>query len=623
MENEQTRRTKEELINMMKQKPDAQRPKAPTLVKDVESIIEDSVTSSNYMKMQLSEWRKELAWQCGVYFVGEFYLAKSFHAINYITCSEDKAKEICRNNLYALLRFKYFKKITDAVDKKIDDIIKNFIQNLATTLKRVSFDPFDDCLIVKHIPDYCVAFKNGVFDFKANDWMFKYDIEEVKELENRIYSYDNKYIIQWYMDFDFEPISEFNVMEMDLKDVVDLMTMLEEPYKYCGIYDKGYQEKNMCFELMYNMAHDSNDDFSLEKFEHLCEVCGYLMNVSFVQAFVMLIGSGRNGKNSLFDGCFTNKVRPMPTQNSMFSIENDKFITGTLEGRFHNIYLETNEKSISLGSSEVLKQLTGSEFQTAEAKGEGKRSTWLNCKMLFSANEQDKIKFGDTSEGFMRRINMYEVFYQFTTLDKLKKRNKDYFFTPFKQDLSSIKNKLENTVMFVYLAMFGIKNATKGFTNSFTFTKNDWNDAYSDVDLDLKSKIQSVTLSAILKYMKVSTPRWEDCKKMMFDTGELYMDKKPKALYTSDLLIDMGYRQNYNDMYEMLNDYEMSSSFFAENDIFIRITDLQALTNDTAISTAQYTANIKKLFGSCKITKIASKSYIKIGFEKGKIKIRN
>ena len=110
---------------------------------------------------------------------------------------------------------------------------------------------------------------------------------------------------------------------------------------------------------------------------------------------------------------------------------------------------------------------------------------------------------------------------------------------------------------------------------------------------------------------------------MMFGTGELYMDKNPRALYTSDLLVDMGYRQNYNDMYEMLNDYEMSSSFFAENDIFLRITDLQSLTNDTAISTAQYTANIKKLFGSCKITKIASKNYIKIGFEKGKIKIRN
>lgn len=622
MEDLRNNKTKEELIGMLKQK--KARPTAPTLTKNMDELVADQVTTANWMKMPFVDWRKELAWQCGVYVMGENYIGKRFQAINYSFCGEDTAKEIVRNNLYALLRFKYFAKINDAVDKKIDEIVKNFVQNLATTLKRVSFDPDDDCNIVKHIPDYCVAFKNGVYDFVANDWLFKYDIQVLPELNNRIYEYDPQYIIQWYLDFDFSPIASIGIMDTELEDFVELMKELEAPYRYCDQDSEGYNEKNMCFELMYNMAHDANDDFNFEKFKHLCEICGYLMNVSFIQAFVMLIGSGRNGKNSLFDGCFTHKVRPMPTQNSLFSIETDKFITGTLENTYHNIYLETNEKSVSTGSSEVIKQLTGSELQTAEVKGEQKRSTYINTKFLFSANEQEKIKFGDTSDGFMRRINMYEVFYQFTDkIDQLKKKNKDYFYTPFKQDLSNIKNNKDNIKIFVYLAMYGIKIATKNFTRSFKFTRTDWNDAYSDVDLDLKSKVQQISIQKILKYMKSSTAKWEDCKKMLFDTGEMHIDKKPIPLYQSEVMEDMGFRRNYDDMYAMLDNEETASSFFAEHDVYMRLSDIQFLTNDTTITNAIYASNFKKIFSGCKLTKLAgNKQYVKIGFTGGKIKVK-
>lgn len=596
--------------------------KAPTLTKSMEEMVNAKISIASYMKMSYAEWRKELAWQCGVFVFGEHYIAKRFYQINYTYCSQDGAKEVVTDNLYSLLRYKYFKKLSDEIDDKIRDIVKNFTTNLASTLIRVSFDKDDDCEIVKRIPDWCVAFKNGVYNFKNNEWLFKYDIEKLEDLSNRIYSYDPQYIIQWYMNYDFTPL-DIDIMDVELEEFVSFMREIEEPVKWIGLNQEGYKDKNICFELMYNMAHDQEHHFSMERFIHLCEVLGYMINVSFLQYFILLIGAGRNGKNSLFDGCFSAKVIPMPTQNSMLTIETDRFITGTLENKYHNIFLETDEKSVSLGASTVLKQLSGSELQTIEHKGEGRTSGNINCKYLFSANEQEKLKFGDISDGFRRRINIFEVFYQFTnSVEKLKGRSKSYYYTPFKQDLSDITSNKDNFTMFIYLAMYGIKHATKSFTKNFEFSKTDWKDSYNDIDLDLKDRVNNISLSKITKYMKSSVTKWEECKKMFFDTGEIYNDKKPRALAASETLKEMGIAVNYNAMYEMLKDDEEASAYFNEYDVYINMKDLQNLTNDSLQSTSIYTSNFKKLFPECRIAKLASnKPYVLVRFQNGKIRV--
>lgn len=609
--------SKSDLIQQLKK-----RNVAPTLTNTMEDLVNANINASTYMKMSYVEWRKELAWQCGVFVFGEHYIAKRFYQINYLFCENDTAKEIVTDNLYAILRFKYFKKLSDEVDDKIREIVRNFTMNLASTLIRISFDKEEDCEIVKHIPDWCVAFKNGVYDFRNNTWLFKYDIEKLPDLANRIYSYDQKYIIQWYLNYDFEPIADINIMETTLEEFVDLMTMVEEDVRYVGLNEPRYGEKNICFELMYNMAHDAENKFSIKKFAHLCEVIGYMMNISFLQYFVLLIGSGRNGKNSLFDGCFSHRVIPMPTQNSMLDIEVDKFITGTLENKYHNIYLETDEKSVSLGASTKLKQLTGSELQTSEKKGVDKRSTNINCKYLFSANEQEKIKFGDLSDGFRRRINLYEVFYQFTSLEKLKKRSPSYYFTPFKQDLSDIKSNKNNTTMFVYLAMYGIKCATKSYTRNFEFHKTDWNDSYSDLDLDIKDKILSLSLNKIISYMTATPVKWNESKKMIYDTGELYEDRKPKPLYMSDTLKDMGYALSHDSVYKLFKDENDLATYFANNDIYISVKDLQIMTGDLQNNISSYVSNFKKMFPGCTVLKLNNnKPYVLVRIQNGKMRI--
>ena len=133
------------------------------------------------------------------------------------------------------------------------------------------------------------------------------------------------------------------------------------------------------------------------------------MNLSFSQNFVLFVGSGQNGKNSLYDGCFTGRVVPRPAANDLDSIENDRFITGSLENKAHNIFLESSAKTYT--ESKMLKAITGSMYQTIEQKGVDKYSGLINCKYIFAANDQEKIKFTDSTPGFKRRINVFEVWY--------------------------------------------------------------------------------------------------------------------------------------------------------------------------------------------------------------------
>lgn len=344
----------------------------------------NAVDSSTMMTLPLSEWRDLLSNECQVYVFGENYLAKRFDAINYKFCEKNEAREVLIDNLFALLRYKYFPQSSEEIDDRIELIIRSFTMNLKTTLKKVSFDKNTDCVYLKMLPDYTVAFRNGVFNFKENKWLFKYDIINLEKLHNKIYSYSNEYAIFWYLDYEFTPF-QIDISKTSLEDFVEFMKEMSKT------------SRNYCFELIYNMSHNTVDDFDFARFSHLCQILGYTVLQSFSQYFVFLIGSGQNGKNSLFDGCFTNRVIPRPASNNLDSIEEDRFITGALENKSHNIFLESSAKTYT--ESKMIKALTGSMYQTIEQKGISKYSGVINCKYIFAGNDQEKIKFSDTTTG--------------------------------------------------------------------------------------------------------------------------------------------------------------------------------------------------------------------------------
>ena len=182
------------------------------------------------LETSLTDWRPILAQECQVYVMGENYIAKRFDAINYKFCEKTEAKEVLIDNLYALLRYKYFPKSSEEIDERIQKIVQSFTINLKSTLKKVSFD--DDVIAekVSMLPDYCMPFRNGVYDFLHNKWLFKYDIIKMKKINNVFYLYDPKWIITWYMDFDFEPLP-IDITHNSLTEVIKMFKNISKSKK--------------------------------------------------------------------------------------------------------------------------------------------------------------------------------------------------------------------------------------------------------------------------------------------------------------------------------------------------------------------------------------------------------
>ena len=565
----------------------------PKTVKD----LLNAVDTTALVARPLSDWRPVLTEECQVYVFGENYIAKRFDQINYKFCQKETAKEILIDNLYALLRFKYFPKTSEEIDDRIDKIVRSFTANLKTTLKRVSFDPNTDAVYIKTLPDYCVAFRNGVYNFKDDKWLFKYDIIKLERLSNTIYLYDNSYAIMWYLDYDFESLGvkiETFSLEKFIKFMKDITCVPES--------------RNYCFELLYNISHNSLNQFDMKKFTHLCEILGYSVLQSFAQYFVMLIGSGQNGKNSLFDGCFTNRLVPKPASNDLDAIENDRFITGSLENKSHNIFLETSAKTYT--ESKMLKALTGSMYQTIEQKGVNKYSSVINCKYIWAGNDQENIKFSDDTTGFRRRVNMMEIFYQWDSRKKFLSTG-DYYDTTFSDSLDELKNDVMNTTAYVYFAMYGIMIGTKNWTKNFQFTENDWNATYFDVDFSVKESIKRLSLRKILDYIS-KTPE-KDCLDMFYGADK-------KKLYLSSSMSILGYN-SFKDMITMLNDPEKAAHFFADNDIYISIKHLQKLigNHDTLIT---FSKNVRKLFNLKTFERLnGNQAYVRCTFISERLKI--
>lgn len=564
-----------------------------------EKDLINKVDMSVLMVRPLTDWYPLLASECQVFTYGEVYVAKRFDEINYLFCSQDEAKEILEDNLYALLRFKYFTMPTEESDERVNKIVKGFMANIKSRLKKITINERrenvgDEITNKKFIPNYCVAFENGVYNFKDNKWFFKYDKIELKGLNNYIYLYDENYMITWYMNFNFQPIFG-KLDEMSIEEMINMMKEITKT------------EKNYCFELMYNMSHNRLHNFDLDKFKHLCEILGYTILQSFSQNFILLIGSGQNGKNSLFDGCFTNRVLPRPASNDLDTIENDRFITGSLENKAHNIFLETDAKTMT--KSKMLKALTGSMYQTIEQKGVNRYSSIINCKFVFAGNDRDAIKFSDNTMGFRRRVNLFEIFYQWDKKGRYLEQG-DYYDTKFSDSLIELKENISNSIMYVYFAMYGIMSATKNFTENFRFTHNEWTIQYEDIDMELKERVNNVSINKLYDFIVDNTDRLKTD----------FYDEDKNLIKNSTILNELGCF-TIQDFLNFIEDESMRQSFFSDHDFYLNIRFLQLLIGNF-VSPTTFTQQLKKTFKINNLEYLyANKPYVKCRFISNKLTV--
>lgn len=581
------------------------------------SEISSTLDQQALLGRPLTEWLPILAEECQVYQLENGgFLAKRFSQINFSFCDDKTASSILVDNLHALLRNKYFKILTDETFDRISTIVNKMTLNLSAVLKMITFDKHNlstntKLTYAKYLPDGCIAFRNGVYDFRNACWLFKYDTIELATGAT-IVSYTNEYIIMWYFNICFEPL-DFSLSDITLEEFVQVLREFDDV------------QRNYCFELVYNMSHTADHKFDIKRFEHMCQILGYICLNSFSQHFVMLIGAGQNGKNSLFDGCFTSHVIPKPAANDLDAIETDKFITGTLEGRAHNIFLETCAKTYR--ESKNIKSLTGSPDQTIEHKNVAKYSGIINCKFVFAGNDRNEIKFSDTTMGFLRRINMFEIFY---TWDSKKQflRYGDYYDASFSQDLHELKYDQTNTIIFVYLAMYGVMSATRNFTKLFEFTHNEWNLEFGDIDHELKSKIEKIKCSQMLDWCRKAKENMTAARNAIFDAStrlnvirSIVDDDDVKIFSSFDALVNHSKKVLIDEAGNMDDVYDGDEYIENFDELFISLPLLKTFLGIESSQT-MFTRQIQKIYGTNCVSRMGGNvACIHCTFKSSRLKI--
>ena len=179
-------------------------------VKDIASTIDQQAL----LGRPITDWLPILADECQVYQLDNGgYIGKSFSQINYRFCDAKTATEMLIDNLHSILRNKYFTVLTDEVFDRIAQIVARMTSNLRSTLKTITFkrdnlEDNPDLQYARFIPDGCIAFRNGVYDFSNTKWLFKYDKIQLSTGLTLI-SYSKEYMVRWYFNYNFEPLDFF------------------------------------------------------------------------------------------------------------------------------------------------------------------------------------------------------------------------------------------------------------------------------------------------------------------------------------------------------------------------------------------------------------------------------
>ncbi len=646
--------------------------------------------ASDYMTIDVTKWIKILRPLIDVYSYRDRYLFKHFDQINYKYGTASEAEECVRNNIRMIMINDYFKTTSEKIEDYIEKICKYFIKGFRTNVIRVT-DSFNDInLNIKKIPNYCQAFTNGVYNFKENKWEFLYNRIPLKQTMSTFIRYntpiktslnephqlekadediiipdpftfrDEDYdtirkkeitIIDWYNNYRFEPIPGLDISSMEAEDLIEFFKKDDEARG--GIQGdltdgakKNMNKRNICFELVWNMSHDINGKFDINMFKHICEIIGYTICPDLIQSFVILVGSGQNGKNSLWDGCF-DKVVPSKRSNTIDAIETDKFAGGSMLNVFHNFSFENEGKEYT--KIDNLKALTGSDEQMIERKGVDKETVKMNIKFLFSTNAKEDIKFQDKSKGMNRRVNLFEVWYSFDEQGNyMKTGDRDYYYTLFRQDLKELKDNDINARTFIYLGLYGIKRATCGmkgiknskftknevpsnlpFNESFKFTLNDWSSEYQMENVNILGK-------ALRNITPIKIRSWLQKRDKIGDSAinRYLYDDTGATLVSSKYLKDLGYQESKGiaSVMNFLQNDEDFSEYFTNHDVYISLELIQQIIpefdefNDKLKlekkKPLKFSSELARIYPKHKIKSISSKKYLLCGFMQNNLIIR-
>lgn len=465
--------------------------KLPSIIRDEQRKLFDQKEAK-----QLAE---EIGQQLCIYQYKDTYLGRRLDRIHYEFKGPTEVEALVKTNMRLLLNREWDLPLTDKVEDKITKIEKYIIQNISYIfpkigIKGLSDDGISD-VVLEFVPKTCIVFRNGIFDFNTNQFLEEYE----RDSSSGLYKINNKYLILWYMNMDFIPDLDLgalsSIYDMKIDDLHEIMSLKNDKVS----------------NLIWNMSHGESEKFDLRIFEMLCDMMGYYLTSQPIQKFGLLAGDGNNGKNTLFEKMIGNNIFPNPSNVNLADMEDsdkDPYLTGRLARASHNLALENKEGTYS--NTIFLKDITGGSDLDVNSKYERRFKQPYVGKHIFAVNNMEKVKFRDTSDGFIRRIQLVKLWFHWSS--NIHKRGTFRDSTISNSYFAEDDFKLDSMIIF-YLAGWSMcKNLNK---SEYTFCSNDYEIKEFSVEgvspSELVNTINKVRLTKLCredskninKYMKI------------------------------------------------------------------------------------------------------------------------
>lgn len=553
----------------------------------IENIMEQ-VNVSMYLNMKLDAWKMKLAYECNVFVLGKRYLARRYDKINFSIVSESEARTILVDNVNALLKYKYLTITSDESRKKIEEITKVMKSNIKTNLIKVGDKA--NGFNLHELPNGCIAFKNGVYDFKNNNWLFTYDTIDIPSLHDKIIFY-NGYMIKWYFNIDFKPF-DFSIME--------------KPFNVFLKEQRRTKDISSVMKVFCNYAHNNADKLSMEKAVHLSEVMGHLVQQKFTNN-VCFVNMNSQHSHILLDKFFTPYIVPKPSDFTLSYIERNKIAKDYLQQHSQNISYEYGD--YATGRLSVITELTNDEMQNIDKQYKESDIQPINNHMLFCIGKNGDLNVSEDSP-MLDRLNIFDLNYRFSYHNQYLKTNDCYY------DMRNLSITLNDIIIFIYISMYGLRSATRDFTRDFKFTYNDFTGILSQKVNTLGEQLKNIKMDDFLQKIALD----EDLKVVLYDT------KYIERLFRSESMHAFYKRKwtNVSNLKTMLQTPRYYNAFFAnKKEVFIRINFIYDYLGYTT-SRKEFTRMIRKLYPTSDMRKIDNnRMYIRAYFENGLLKIIN
>lgn len=269
-------------------------------VPDKIAKAKEKMIRSKYGNYSMRDWQGELAFKTDTYNLGGRIIAKAQNEVSYVQGSiSDVSKRagavfIYSQNIKEVMERDYFPDPNKDELQLINDVESYLIQHIqqsvpsahleseawgrdaeefANILERKRLDEEiedDGCqseyLKMYDIPPYCVAFNNGIYNFRDGCWWYKY-IKNQRKISNGALSifltnktYPPFIYLDWNFKFDFQPLylDSSSLSKTDLNSLIDINSNDGEELKK-------YRDNEISIMKSFKTAKDVHNYFLLKK----------------------------------------------------------------------------------------------------------------------------------------------------------------------------------------------------------------------------------------------------------------------------------------------------------------------------------------------------------------------